>query len=230
MKYLILFLSLCSIIPVNAQSLDIPLITVDGSAIIYTAPDEVILNFYIQKTGDSVAEVRKTSEAQAKELMDFLQDQGIPKKHIQTQYMNIGPSYNHKNNKVNYYRANQSMSVCLDNLNDYDRIVDGILALGIEQISNPVFKTTEIKRIKDEARQKAMLKARGKAILLAEALGQKIGQAKLIEEINFNRTRNTGAYANNTESQTVDTDEDFSFAPGQLEIRAMVKVSFELLD
>ncbi len=229
MKYILTLLFSIGIITLNAQDLNVPLITVDASSIIYTAPNEVILHLNISKKGDTVKEARTESETQVKNVIQYLKSSGIPSKHIQTQYMQIGPKTNYKNGKIHYYMANQRLSVCLDKLENYDNIIDGLLELGVENINNPEFKTTDFKSIKDKARTQAMIKAREKAELLASALGQKIGKAKWIEDLTFRNFRNTGAYANSTESGVAEIDEDFSFAPGQIEVRASVKVSFELL-
>ncbi len=97
-------------------------------------------------------------------------------------------------------------------------------------MNGPTFRTTELRKHKDAARKKAVVAAREKAELLAQELGQSIGKAIIIEEVSANRWGgNQNAYANTSMDQTSGGEsEEVGFAPGQLEIKATVQVSFVL--
>ncbi len=216
--------------PLEAQSLNIPLITVEGTAIIYQAPDEVHYNFTVESEAKQIDTARKQNEIIVKEAIAYLMAKGVEKKYIQTQYMSVGRNYQRNRKVYDGFIAKQTIFVCLRQLSNYDEISDGLLQKNIASLSGPTFKSSQISKLKDKARIKAMENAKSKAQLLAESLNQKVGKAKLISEVWFRSNRNSGAYASGNEvSSQIDFDE-LGFAPGQLEIKAVVNVSFELLE
>lgn len=218
-----------STVMVSGQSLEIPLITVEGTAIIYVSPDEVLLNLTIDKKATELVEARRLNEVATKKAIYFLKSKGLEDKHIQTQYMSIGPRYKPRSNEIEYYTSSQTISICLNDLTKYDTIVDGLLLLGVDRLGNPTFRSTKAKEVKDQARRKAIVKAKEKAELLASTLKQKVGVAKFIKEVSNHSFVNTRSYANSVESATASDSEGLSFAPGQIQIKAVVEVSFELL-
>jgi len=214
----------------QAQSLEIPLVSVQGSSLIYKAPNEVHFSFTVETSAQEIADARKQNEAIVNACLKYLREQGVEKKYIQSQHMSVGRNYTRNRKVFDGYIATQTIFVCLTDVGSYGTISDGLLQKEISRLSGPVFKTSDLKTIKNEARRKAMLDARDRAKLLAEALGQRIGKAKLISEVEYYSNRNTGAYSSGVESGNSGSDENSGFAPGQLEIKAVVNVSFKLLD
>ena len=100
--------------------------------------------------------------------------------------------------------------------------------MDISNLSTPNFRTTEIKKYKDEARKKAVLNAKYKAELLAAELDQTIGKAHRISEVTFNNNGGRVAYSNFGVDAAISSNDQDSFAIGQLEIKAEIDVSFNL--
>lgn len=209
-----------------------PLITTSGEAVVYAEPDEILLSFTITTNDEKIAEARKKNREKAQAAIDYLKNEaGISTPHIQTEYMSLRPKDQYKTNKIPYYIASQTISICITDLTKFETIVDNLLERGITGINSPTFRTTEVRKYKDEARQKAILAAREKAELLAGALGQTIGKAHTINETGYAwNAGNQSAYANSFGNNTSGaSDAGQAFAPGQLEIRATVEVAFKLL-
>lgn len=104
-----------------------------------------------------------------------------------------------------------------------------MLERGVYAISGATFRTTKLKESKDKARKLAIKNAKGKAELLAKELGQKVKKAYEIKEITEARQQNNqSAYGNSEVVVTANEGEDWTFAPGQLEVRAKVEVRFYL--
>ena len=208
----------------------IPLITTTGEAIVYAAPDEILMDLSITTYDEQIAEARKKNRDISQPVIKYLREAGIEPQHIQTQYMSVTPvKQNYKSDKILHYQAIQTIAICITDLSQYEDIVDQLLELKVTSIGSPRFRTTDHRKLKDEARQKAILAAREKAELLAKTLGQKIGKAYSINEIG-NQWNATGqnAYANSFGQDAPEADGGQAFAPGQLEIRATVEVSFYL--
>jgi uncharacterized protein YggE len=201
------------------------LVTTFGEAVVFTVPDEIILDFGINTYSESLPEAKKENDEISKKAIAYLKQKGITDKHIQTQYLRV--SIFQRRNETKKYNASQTINFCIKDLDRYEEILMGLLELGITTISNPQFRTTQLKLMKDEARKKAMKAAKDKAILLAESLDQSIGKAHNITEARFT-TRNQNAYANVEEQAEQDLGGERSFALGQMEVRATVEVSFIL--
>ena len=93
------------------------LITTSGEAIMYAAPNEILMNLNITTTDEEIAKARKKNREIASPVIDYLKKVGIKPQHIQTQFMRVEPvKENYKSNKVMYYRASQTIAICITDL------------------------------------------------------------------------------------------------------------------
>jgi uncharacterized protein YggE len=102
-----------------------------------------------------------------------------------------------------------------------------LLEAGINRVNGINFGVSETRKYRDEARSKAIRAAKEKAVAMAADLGQTVGKPwDISEESGWNAYQ----YAVNsfsTDKATRELDES-TIAPGELTIRASVKVSFQL--
>ena len=100
----------------------------------------------------------------------------------------------------------------------------GLLETGINRINSVTFSSSEMKKLESEARVKAIMDAKQKAMEYASALGQNIGKAVHITEFN-----NVSTPMPVLRSMAMEGDSKMqTMAPGEMEINAQVNVSFEL--
>lgn len=221
-------LSILCLSQVNAQIQAISLVDVEGTAVIYVQPDEIILNITISEQDKSHLVVRQLSKSNTQKVLSYLQSKGIKSKHIQTKFLTIGPRFKYKTNEVNYFEATQKIAICITDISRYDEILDGLFELGINRVSSPTFVSSKMIDIKNKARKIAIKKAKAKATLLAGELGQQIGKAHTIKELNYSVGSFANSYTSTPEVESPDFEEGMSFAPGQIEVKSTVKVSFIL--
>lgn len=227
----IFILSLTSFAQSNT---DISIISTRGTATVYVEPDEALLNFSIITEGEDLREARQMNSEISKRTISYLKEAGIEAKHIQTRYLNVGVRYrNYRDKNTRYFEASQSFNVCVTDLDRYEEIMLGLLEEGIHNLSSPTFRTTKLRETKDEARRKAIVAAREKAEMLAQELGQSIGKAHSITEVvaeNNPWGQNQNSYANSvTDINATAISSNAGFAPGQLEIKASIDVSFRII-
>ena len=204
-----------------------------GESIVYAAPNEVLLSFTVETIDSMVTKAKKENTKISKKAIEFLRQQDISEKHIQTQYMTVFPIRNRHQASIlgsNNYRVTQRIEICIQNIASFESIIDGLLERGIYTISGPRFRNTEIKDFKNKARKKAVQAAKEKAELMAGELGQKIGRAYQINEIAVNSFRQDQSGYGTSEVDLSGNDENWSFAPGQLQVKAKVEISFYLLN
>jgi len=231
MKNLMIILSFVfTVLSLNAQDSDRPLINTRGTATVYAIPNEALINFSIITHSNELADAKRKNGAISIETINYLKSRNIEEKHIQTQYLNIGRNYRWDRNPQveKKYIATQSFSVCISNLDHLESIISDLLQMEISNLSTPNFRTTEIKKYKDQARKKAIANAKYKAELLAGELEQTVGRAHRISEVTFNNTGERFAYANFAEDASISSGGQDSFAIGQLEVKAEIDVSFNL--
>lgn len=137
----------------------------------------------------------------------------------------MGKSYDY-NTKQYQYRATQSITVLLRQLDKYESLVSSLLTHGLNRIDGIRFGSSKMETLVEEARVKAVANAKLKAEQYAGALGQKIGKAIQIQEPgqHFNppvlrMAKMEAAY---------DSGGQETLAAGEMEVSTSVIVIFEL--
>lgn len=136
--------------------------------------------------------------------------------------------YNDKERQEEYVAVN-TVSLKLTDIKQYEKIASGLLERGINKINQVTFGSSKLTQHQDEARKLAIKNAQEKAKSLAEAIGQSIGKAYYISEttssvIPYPRV----AMEMKAMSYDASSEEGTTIAPGELEIKGKVTVSFVL--
>lgn len=227
MKAILILFTALSTLGLQAQQINniTPAVTVNGEGIVKVIPDEVLIKSRIEHDGDNPQEVKKQNDAVVDAVIKYLKSEGVPEKNIQTDYVNLNKNYNY-NDKTYSYVANQAISIKLDNLKNYEKIMSGLLKAGLNRIDGVQFKSSQMEKYMTEARKKAVLDAKSKASEYASSLDQSIGKAISISEV---QTSNfPPMYRMNEMKASSDSMEQETIAPGEMEISAKVTVAFEL--
>ncbi|MEZ4779824.1 MAG: SIMPL domain-containing protein [Flavobacteriaceae bacterium] len=225
MKPVFLFAILLTFITMNAQTQPRPSVDVKGEGIVTIVPDHVLISARVEHTGANAKEVKQLNDATINEVFQFLKNYGIDNKDVKTEYLNLTKNYDYNSKKYNY-AANQSISIKLKDLSKYESLMNGLLDTGINRIDGISFSSSKMNTLQSEARIKAIQNAKQKAEEYASVLNQTVGKALLISEFQNNNAptpllkRGMMVMDSASESQTM--------APGEMEIRVEVQVSFEL--
>jgi hypothetical protein len=227
MKSILILFAALTTLGAQAQQINniTPAVTVNGEGIVKVIPDEVLIKSRIEHDGDNPQEVKKQNDAVVDAVIKYLKSEGIPEKNIQTDYVNLNKNYNY-NDKTYSYVANQAISIKLDDLKNYEKIMSGLLKAGLNRIDGVQFKSSEMDKYMSEARKKAVVNAKNKASEYASALNQSIGKAISISEVQTNNY--PPMYRMNEMKVSSDSMEQETIAPGEMEVTANVTVAFEL--
>lgn len=201
-------------------------VNVTGEGVVKVIPDEVIIKSRIEHEGDSATEVKKQNDKVVNNVIKYLQAQGIDDKNINTDYMNLNKRYDY-NDKTYSYVANQAISIKLNDITKYEKIMKGLLENGLNRIDGIQFKSSEIGKFEADARRKAVLDAKTKATQLASPLGQQVGKAISISEIDYNSVQPYYRMEAMEMSAAKGGDQQ-TIAPGEMEIKIKVNIGFEL--
>ncbi len=159
-----------------------PLINVSGSAEVKVAPDEVDLSVSVETRDASLDIAKRQNDDSVAKALDFLKHNGVKEKDIQTDYITVEPEYDSNDRsylaqiKPLYFRVSKGIGVKLTNVSSFDNVLTGLIANGVNNVEGVDFRTTDLRKYKDQARASAIRAAREKADAMAAELGVKVGK------------------------------------------------------
>ena len=215
-------------------------ITVTGSSQVLVIPDEVVLTLGVETADLQLAIAQKANDEIVKQVFEVASDMQIDSKNVQTDYINIEPRYQDSYTEKNFigYFVRKSIVITLKDLTKFEELYTRVLEAGVNYIHGVDFRTSELRKYRDQARALAIQAAQEKAVALAGELSQDIGEPLLIQE-NSNYwwsgysswwgSSGSGMYQNviqNSGQEPVETEG--TLAPGQIAVNANVTVEFAL--
>ena len=224
MRKIILLFAIFATLASFAQQPTPSLVQVVGEGTVSVVPDEVVIRARAEHTGQSASSVKKLNDEVVAKVIEYLKEKGIPAKNIRTDYIRLNKEYDY-NSKEYFFSANQAISIHLKDLERYEEIMSGLLNSGLNRIDGVEFKTSKEEALKSEVRKKAMLDAKKKAEEFALALGQEIGRAHQISEV---ESGNYQPVYKVMRMESADSAGGETIAPGEMEITVKVNVGFEL--
>lgn len=229
MKRIIILLIGILTLPLQAQhtnpSPQQPVVVVKGEGTVKVVPDEVLIRSRIEHEGNDAREVKRKNDAAVDKILSYLKSQGIEEKNFRTEYLNLTKNYNY-NDKTYTYAANQAISIKLEDLQDYEKLMSGLLEAGLNRIDGIEFQSSKRKEHESTARKKAVENARMKAEEYAAALGQRVGKAVYLSEEQSNNYQ--PVYRMEMMQSSEDSGQGQTIAPGEMEVTSKITVSFYL--
>ena len=205
------------------------LITVTGDADVRVAPDEVILTLGVETWDKDLNKAKSEHDQRVQKVLKIAQKFNIEDKHVQTDQISIEPRYAQQweHRKFVGYFVRKNVVFTLRDTSKFEDILSSALEAGANYVHGVQFRTTELRKYRDEARALAIKAAKEKADALAKELGQKVGKPHMIRE---DQAGWGGAMAQNYvftgyEGQP---QAQSTIALGQINVNARVTVSFEL--
>lgn len=214
-------------------------VSTTGESVIWVKPDEVIVNFGVETFDPSLDKAKQQNDAASAKLVKAVRDLGIDEKYIQIDSLSVDLRYNengHPVRGVEGYYTRRFYCVTLKDVKLTDKLVDTILKNGANHLSGLEFRTTELRKHRDAARNLALRAAKEKAEALAGALGVGVGAPRSITEGafyggSFNDQRYFGNAGQNGAQAAPAGEaggEEGATPLGQIAIRATVSVVFDL--
>jgi uncharacterized protein YggE len=232
--------------PLAAQpALDTPAaprtISVTGSAQVMVVPDEVALTLGVETSDLQLAMAKARNDVIVKKVLDVTKTMGIDPKNVQTDYMNIQPRYDSAYTKPNFigYFVQKNIVITLKDVSKFEDLLSQVLVAGVNYVHSVDFRTTALRKYRDQARDLALKAAQEKAQAMASTVGQQVGQPLSVRE-DYNRWYYPwnswwgGGYGSQMSQNVIQNsgqaapDSEGSLALGQIAVSASVSVDFEL--
>ncbi|MEW5692254.1 MAG: SIMPL domain-containing protein [Candidatus Hydrogenedentota bacterium] len=220
---------------------ELRLITVTGDAEVRIVPDEVILTLGVETWNKDLGVAKSQNDECVKKVQAVAKKYKIEPKHIQTDYISIEPRYEDhwEHRKFVGYFVRETIVFTLRDTSKFEDLLSSALEAGANYVHGVQFRTTELRKYRDQARALAIKAAQEKANDLAKELGQKVGKPHTIQEDRagwwswYNAwwgSRWSVGMAQNVIQNVAGgpSETESSIAVGQININARVTVSFEL--
>ena len=242
-KLTLLAFALCLATVRAQQTPPTPQITISGTAEVRVAPDEILINAGVEIRNENLDQARRQHDDRMKSVLAFLKDSGVPRKDVQTDFINLVPDYGnewgHAPTKTPIYVVRKFIEVRLNNVTNLEAILTGMLNAGVDRINNVEFRTTQLRKYRDQARAMAIKAAKEKADALCAELGVKRGKPLNINASesggiwNYFGNQGNNSVANNVQTVAQDSGNAAdspaeTLALGQVSVSATVTVSFAL--
>lgn len=160
---------------------------VTGTGKASAAPDKAVINMGVTQTGATVAEAQAKTNQSATQITNSLKGLGVEEKDIKTTNYSVNPNYANltigDNQRITGYTVTQNFEVEVP-IDQANAVVDAATAGGANLVGGITFTLddeTEIK-LKNQAREEAVIKAKASAQGLAKASGIKLGNVINVRE------------------------------------------------
>jgi uncharacterized protein YggE len=204
------------------------LISVAGTSEVNVSPDQVVLSLGVESRDRDLNVAKSQNDARIKKLFSLARAEGVEAKDIETSALTMGAEYSEeKVPKFLGYEVSQTTIITLRDLSKYESLMTRVLEAGTNRVHGINFGVRDDRKYRDEARSKAIRAAKEKAVAMAGDLGQTVGKPwDISEEGGWNSYQlASNAYVSSNAARGAD---ESTIAPGQVTIRASVKVSFQL--
>jgi hypothetical protein len=244
---MLLLVALFSVAPAAAQTAAPPderaaprLVTTTGEAEVLVVPDEVVLTLGVETSNKDLGEAKRANDEIVAKVLAAAQANGIDPKYLQTDHISIEPRYRDSYEQRDFvgYFVRKTIVMTLKDIEAFDAVLTDALEAGATYVHGIQFRTTELRKHRDEARALAIRAAREKAVALTGELGQEVGEPYAIREeqsgwwFSYNSWWGgpAGGMTQNViqEAGSAPTGMDGTLAPGQISVTARVTASFEM--
>jgi uncharacterized protein YggE len=161
-------------------------ITVSGEGRVAVAPDVADLRLGVNVSRLTVAEAREDAARAMEQILGAVAEAGVEKRDVRTSMLSVQPRYEYRDNqppRLSGYELANVVEVTVRELARLGDVVDGTLKAGATSMDSLSFRLADPSPAEREARMLAMVNARSRADVLAEAAAVRItGVEQVVED------------------------------------------------
>lgn len=159
---------------------------VNGGGSVLAQADQASIYLGISITDEDVAELQKRANETINSICAALEDAGVSKENITTNYLYISPRYDYsgETEKLIGYSISNSLCVVTDEIDQVGAYIDAAFAAGANTFDSINFSLKDDFAAHKQALEIAVKNAREKAEIIATASGKTLGETLEIKEDN----------------------------------------------
>lgn len=215
-------------------------IAVEGVGEVRVAPDEVVLNFAVSTFEKNVSASKEQNDSTTKRILSVAAAGGIKTEDVQTAELRIKVRFEKNNHgqddfgHVAGYEMTRGVTLHLRDISKFESLLQSLVSAGVNYFSGIEFRSSELRKHRDAARDMAIVAAREKAARMAATLNEKIGRPLKIEEQSNSSWFGANSFGNQSirydDASNSGGESGSSFSAGRMAITARIAVVFELLN
>lgn len=224
---------MCTVLMLVAQSVQAEeadrRIVVSGEGIVSAAPDMATVFVGVSRQARRADAALQAASEGAAAVLARLEAEGVEARDIQTRNIGLSPQYARSNDgtppRVTGYVASNDLVVRVRTFDRLGAVLDAIVVDGANAMNGLSFDVAERSELEQLARSQAVVVAREKAEVLAEAAGVPLGRIMSISEggagpVGFAADR----------GMMMEARAAVPIAGGEIDIRASVTMVFEIAE
>jgi uncharacterized protein YggE len=157
-------------------------ITVQGTGIVTTVPDEAQFSFGVSTTAPTAKTALAANAARMNRLIAALEKAGIARADIQTAEISLSPNTNENGSRVLSFTAGNSVTVKTKAIAKAGATVDAAVGAGANLVSGPSLGPSGELVLQRRALKAAVADARGRAQAIAQASHVRLGRVQSVSE------------------------------------------------
>lgn len=218
--------------------------TASGTGVVYAVPDRAVVVLSVRCWDKNLRAAYSQNSNNSQKVLSLAAKYHIEAKNLQTSEIIIEPTYPEQSGgttatqatKANGYKVERRIAFQLNGTKDLAALIADAIDAGANTLQSVTLETSNLRKLKDEARLLAVRAAREKAEAMASELKAKLGRALIVKETgsavsdldSSTRWVNTMANLEALTGRSSASETQDSFAPGQLAISSSATVTFEL--
>lgn len=222
--------------PANAQQAEpqprSTILNVNAMGASMARPDMATIHAGVTTRAATAREALAENAEQMTALLQTLRRAGVAERDLQTSWVRVNPRHQHYNDgrepQIIGYEATNTVRANIRAIDRAGQVIDDVVGAGGNQVHGISFTHQNPDVQLDAARRDAVRVARERAELYADTLGMRVERVVSVTEAGASAPSFDDEQIVVTGSRIGGGNYATPIAPGELETRAMVSVSFEL--
>jgi uncharacterized protein YggE len=212
-------------------------VIVRGEGEVLRKPDQVGFTIGIEVQDPKLEQARSKADEAMRRLIQVTKDYKVEARDVQSDYMQVQPMIDHsfgngqgRTPKIIGYSVRRDVRILWRDLPRYDPFVGALFQLGLNQLYNLQFGSSQESKMEEEARAAALKDAKAKAEMMAQGLGLKLGKARSIAEGSVDIGPGPMPMVAMAMAKGMERSSDSTgptLAPGEVKVRRDVTVVFD---
>jgi len=157
-------------------------ITVNGTGIVTSVPDQADFTFGVSTNGTSATAALSANAKQMSKVIGVLKAQGIADRDIQTAQISITPNTNQAGTTVINFTATNSVTARTKSIASSGKIIDEAVRAGANLVGGPSLTPSDQQALSRRALRAAIADARARAKVIAAAAHVTLGRVRSVTE------------------------------------------------
>jgi len=232
-RTLVLLALALAVVPSSARAQpddETPTLRVEGSAEVRMPPDIGVARLGVVEEAATARAAQQAANDTAAAIRDALLQVGIEARHLQTARLLLspvyagGPSQERDNDRIIAYRASNTLSVRVEDLDLMGAVIDAGLGAGSNRLEGVSFGLRDDQAAREDALRLAIGRARGEAEAMAEALDVELVSIRSVTEARAFVDQPMMEGARTLALQAASTP----ISPGEVTVRATVSIQYTI--